>query len=405
MRRVLLVDDDVRVLDGLRRTLRPFRNEWDMTFALGGPAALAEVRSNPFDVVVTDMRMPDVDGATLLRHVYAETPHTVRIVLSGQTDQATAMRTMRIAHQFLSKPCEPGALHQVIDRCCALQSLLGDELLRQTVGGVDVLPGLPQVYAELARLAESADTGVGELAEVVEQDPALCAKLLQLVNSSYFGLARSVSRMEQAISYLGINIVRSLVLSHEICESADRVPLPPGFSIARYQAHALLTANIARTIMRQEARALADDAFMAGMLHDIGELLLATRAPTVLAASLAEAELHRLPLDAVDRARGGATHATAGAYLLGLWNLPFGIVEAVAHHHCPSAVGGSQLDLLAVVHVADVLAQELAGTPDAAVAEMDSAYLERVGCAQHVAGWRALAVSQFDSVSRGHSDA
>ena len=134
------------------------------------------------------------------------------------------------------------------------------EALGEDAGEYARLYAVPIADAYRRLAAQQASLAETDRLQVQFRDrlAGLTGQVLKFVNSSYFGLARSVSRMEQAISYLGINIVRSLVLSHEICESADRVQLPPGFSIERYQAHALLTANIARTIMRQEARALAD---------------------------------------------------------------------------------------------------------------------------------------------------
>ncbi|HEU4628102.1 MAG TPA: response regulator [Gemmatimonadaceae bacterium] len=395
--RVLFVDDEARILDGLQRMLRPLRDRWEMVFAPGGPAALQVLEHGPFDVIVSDMRMPEVDGAALLRHVRETTPETVRIVLSGQTDAATATRTVRVAHQFLTKPCEADVLRRVVERSCALQALLADAALRQAVGGVDVLPSVPRVYAALEAASARADSTVEEIAAIVEQDPALCAKVLQIVNSSFFGLSRPVTRIAQAVSYLGVDVLRALVLSHELARVAGPEIAAPDFSLSAHQSRALLTAQLARAIMRTEARHLADDAFMAGMLHDIGELLLASRAPArwreLRAAMTASGE----SLADVERRLGGATHATVGAYLLGLWGLPFHIVEAVAHHHTPSSVVGptGQVDVLTAVHVASALVAGAEATgpaaPGGAAPALDLAYLAAIPCADRIDGWRALA--------------
>jgi HD-like signal output (HDOD) protein len=397
MKRILFVDDEARILGGLQRMLRPLRDRWDMVFAPGGPAALQELAHGPFDVVVSDMRMPEVDGAALLHHVLETTPQTVRIVLSGQTDMTTAARTIRIAHQFLSKPCEADVLRCVVERSCALQALLTDDELRQAVGSVEVLPSVPKVFAALEAVLARPDSAVEDIAGVVERDPALCAKMLQIVNSSFFGLSREVTRIEQAVSYLGVNVLRSLVLSHEIASVAGGDAPAPGFSLRAHQARALLTAQVARAIMRTESRALADDAFMAGMLHDIGELLLATRAPALWGELQHDVAASGERLHVVEQRRGGATHAMAGAYLLGIWGLPLHIVEAVAYHHVPSHVVdcAGRVDVLTAVHVASALVDDAdAGT--GAPSALDAAYLGALGCRERLDDWRAIARELLD---------
>ena len=106
-RRILFIDDDAMVLKGLERTLRPFRKDWDMVFVETGKEALELLDRTPFDVVVTDLRMPVMDGVTLLKKIMKLHPQVVRIVLSGESDMNWIMRSARVSHQFLSKPCEP----------------------------------------------------------------------------------------------------------------------------------------------------------------------------------------------------------------------------------------------------------------------------------------------------------
>lgn len=397
MTRVLFVDDETRILDGLQRMLRPLRHRWEMVFASGGPEAMLALGGAPFDVVVTDMRMPEVDGAAVLHRVRDVSPQAVRIVLSGQTDMATAVRTVRIAHQFLTKPCDADALRRAVERSLALRSLLADETLRQAVGGVDVLPSTPAVYAALEAVIMRPDSTLADISAVVERDSALCAKVLQIVNSSFFGLPRQATRIEHAVNYLGVNVLRAVVLSHEIARAAATDAPVMGFSLQAHQMHSLLTAQLARTIVREESRALADDAFMAGMLHDIGELLLAVHKPELWQQLQAEARLTGVSPAAVEMRRGGASHATVGAYLLGLWGLPLHIVEAVAHHHTPSSVVDGTMDVLAAVHVADGLLHEMAASPLADVSvpdggsHVDESYLAAIGRAGRLPEWRALA--------------
>jgi YesN/AraC family two-component response regulator len=115
LRRVLFVDDDQYILDGLQNLLRKQRSRWDMCFALGGAAALELFAAAPFDVIVSDMRMPGMDGAELLAHVRERYPAARRIVLSGYAEPAAVQRALEVAHQFLSKPCRAPDLIDAID--------------------------------------------------------------------------------------------------------------------------------------------------------------------------------------------------------------------------------------------------------------------------------------------------
>ena len=201
--RVLFVDDEAAILEGLRAVLRPQRREWDMVFALGGPAGLQEVENSKFDIVVTDMRMPILDGAALLARVKELQPHAIRLVLSGQTDSQTTMKSVFTAHQFLAKPCDAEKLRNVVKRCCELNELLGGDELKSLCGDVSLLPAAPTTYLAISKALGNPNTGIADVVRIVEREPTLCAKVLQLANSAFFGLPRAVSNVSQAATYLG----------------------------------------------------------------------------------------------------------------------------------------------------------------------------------------------------------
>ena len=188
--RVLFVDDEPAILEALRGVLRPQRREWDMVFALGGPAGLQEIESSKFDVVVTDMRMPIIDGAALLTRVKELQPHAVRLVLSGQTDSQTALKSVFTAHQFLAKPCDAEKLRNVVKRCCDLNGVLAADELRSLCADVSVLPTAPTTYLAISKVLGDPSSSISDVARIVEREPILCAKVLQLVNSAFFGTGR-----------------------------------------------------------------------------------------------------------------------------------------------------------------------------------------------------------------------
>jgi DNA-binding NtrC family response regulator len=215
-KRILFVDDDAPVLNGLRVRLHRLRDTWDMQFVESGAQAIQALESRHYDVVVSDMRMPGMDGAELLNIVRERWPDAVRIVLSGYVELQQVARLVPYAHQYYSKPCEAGQLENLIDRCLRLHELLRLAALRAIVGRISKLPALPQVYVRLQRLLASEDTSARDVAELIASDAAVAAKVLQLVNSAFFRLARRVTNIEQAVNHLGFGSIRNLVISAEV---------------------------------------------------------------------------------------------------------------------------------------------------------------------------------------------
>lgn len=279
MRRILFVDDEQQVLDGLRDLLRKQRKEWDMVFALGGQQALQEFEGAKFDVVVSDMRMPGMDGVALLQRIKELYPAAARIILSGHAEREAVVNALPVAHQFLSKPCAAETLRAVIERACGLQALLQDDEVRKVIGKVDRLPSVPRTYWALTQAAAQPDVGLSDLAEIVEQDPAMVIKVLQLVNSSYFGLAQRQTSVRQAVAYLGTELLKALALTAHVFVSAG-APAVPGFSLDALQEHSVLTARIAKSLLLDKNRAA--EAFTAALVHDIGKIVLAMSTPQAL---------------------------------------------------------------------------------------------------------------------------
>lgn len=374
--RILFVDDEPLVLEGLRRMLKAQRRDWTMEFALGGEAALKQLEAEPFDVILTDMRMPGIDGAALLGEVARRSPATIRIVLSGQTDDASALRAMPVAHQFLMKPCDVETLRGVIERSLHLRDLLANPRLREIAGEIETLPPVPGTYLALSRLLGSNSASVGEISDVISRDPALTSKLLQVVNSSFFGQRREVASVVQACTLLGTGLIRSIVLARELFTGGVWKGCDAGY-VERECEHAIAVAGLARAM--QTDGSLAEGAVAAGLLHDVGKLILLTRggAPEIAGEGGAA------PAWEVERERLGVSHAEVGAYLLGLWGLPHAVVEAVAYHHSPERIAESRSPVAAAVHLADSLIRQGASgewTPNEVCVELigGPTVLERV---------------------------
>jgi len=390
MRRVLFVDDEPNVLDALQNLMRRHRAEWEMVFVDGAPSAMRAMRENPFDVVISDMRMPGTDGAELLGAIKEEFPQAVRIILSGYAEQRAAMRAVGVAHRFLSKPCDAETIETTINRACNLRALIEDERVRTLMGRIDSLPSQARTYQALVDKLNDPNAAIFEIAAVIESDVAMSAKLLQLVNSAFFGLPHRVTRVGDAVNYIGLGMIRSLALMASIF---DGHVVPARCSIESIQRHALLTGRIARALAADPR--MADDAFTAGLLHEIGVLVLGSRFPERFERTMESLVENPRPFHEAEQELWNVTHAELGAYLLDLWGLPSAIVEAVGFHHTPAKVAQKGLDLPALVYVADHLAEEITGPAPhmmgVAHAAIDLDYLASLGVADCLAEWREIA--------------
>lgn len=357
MKRILFVDDQRQVLDGLQRMLHPCRKQWDMTFANSGSEALSILAAKPYDVIVSDMRMPGMDGAQLLGLVRDRYPGMIRIVLSGQFETEAAMRAVPVAHQFLTKPCDPGKLRAVIESFCEADSMLGDGPTRRVIAAIGELPALPRTYAALVAALNAPETSLDHVAAIVESDLAVAAKVLQLVNSAFFGLAHEVATVSTAVGYLGFDVLKQLVLTVELFRTFSCDGRVAGFSAEEVQRHSRRVASIAAQLPqpRQHAAAIS----VAALLHDVGKLILSARFSEQFERALKTSLAQNRPLYLMEEEQTGTSHAKIGAYLLGLWGLPPIVVDAVSGHHHPAPkTADKNIDVTWAVHIADRLEHE-----------------------------------------------
>lgn len=375
-KKILFVDDEPNVLDGLRRLLRDMRPEWEMEFAASGRQALDILGAKPFDVLVTDMRMPGMDGCQLLKKVKELHPQIIRIILSGYSDRDLILSSVGLAHQFLSKPCDREELKNAVAGACAMGELLEDEFLVKTVSSIESLPSLPSLYQEVVTEINSENGSLEKISEIISKDVGMSAKLLQLVNSAFFSLAARVNSIQRAVNLLGLETIKALILSAKIFSQFERPALP---SVSTLWDHSLMTGMIARSIATQEdlGQNRIDEAFTAGLLHDIGQLILMDIMPGKYAKIRKSGLDAGRPIWQAEESALGTTHAEVGAYLIGIWGLSGSLVETVAYHHCPSKSSSGSFGTLTAVHLADYAEHTTRG--ESGKEWLDIGYLEKLG--------------------------
>ena len=391
--RVLFVDDEPNVLAALKRMLRRNPMKWDVDFACGGEEALKKLAENPFDVVVSDMRMPHMDGAALLNAVKDNYPAMVRLVLSGQSETERVMRAVGPAHQFLSKPCDADFLVGAIQRAHALHGEFASQRLRSLVSSIDSLPSLPKVYTQLYDAIIADDASIDRVADLISQDIAMTSKVLQLVNSSFFGLPHRVTEAKHAVSLLGLERIRPLVLLAGVFSQYEDSAVTPE-ELTELTDHCLAVASIARQIASVEScnEEEVEDAFLGGMLHDLGVLVLMAELPEEYRKIVERAKGGEFTIWEAEKQVLGCDHGLIGAYLLSLWGLPDPVVEAVSWNHDPLRDTSKAFRPLTAVHAAHAILQEVtADQEDEENYTINEEYIEQLGLEHRLDKWRQCA--------------
>lgn len=353
---VMFVDDEIRVLSGIERALLVEDIEWEYRFANSGKQALTMLEEKPADVVVSDMRMPFMDGAELLSQVRHHWPGTIRIILSGYSAPDATTRMLAVAHRFISKPCDSTTLIATINNILLLRDRLQAPAMIDIVGHTSYLPAAPDVFIEVSRLITQVDGDTRQITKLLSSDPALSAKILQLANSSYFTRGGRITDIGNAISHLGLEQVKLLVLASQIFAEAktDRY-------VAQLQQRALLASTLAAQISDHQGGAQT-----AALLANIARLIPEMREPNNALA---------LTHNTI------AVHAAVSAYLMALWGLPMDIVEAVAYHVQPSLATDKTFNVVGAVHVGVALTNN---TP------LDLGYLEQTGMLNQQTLWQDM---------------
>ena len=387
--RIVFVDDELNILQAMGRSFHSMRNEWNMEFLSSGAAALESLAKAPADVIVSDMRMPGMDGWQLLAEVKKRYPQTVRLVLSGHADPSSVMRAVGTAQLYLAKPCESGSLKAAIVQTQMLRQLLSSDRLALLVGEVGMLPSAPTAFPEILACLQNPAASLTDAAQIIGRDVAMTANIMKLVNSAFFGSRRPITTIDRAVAYLGMDTLGALVLGHGVFQSGVATGID-GFSLEQLWQHTEQTAAAARAIALSEnlSGARADEAFLAAVLHDVGKVVFATKA----------AALPNETLDVV--AQMEAHHAEVGAYLLGLWGFPNSIVEAVAFHHTPNRASEKGFGLSGIVHVADRLVHLRSEHRSTSIdTGLQPGYLEGLGLEHCLPKWSAAVESLDDRMA------
>ena len=387
---ILFVDDDPLILKGFKRSVDEYSDDWRADFAPSGQEALNRLAKFSFDAVVTDMHMPGMDGIQLLERVNHDNPTVMRFVLSGNTSDAQILKSTHLVHQMIPKPSDMEKIYGIVERACRLRDMLINPELLRIITGIKTLPSVPLLYNRLIKELQSEESSALTVGNIIAQDAAMTAKILQLVNSAFFGLSDNVSSAQRAVTILGLNTVKALVLGIQVfSEYQGRSNLP--ISVDAVWKHSMMVSSLANSIAKSINLGTQEreDARVAGVLHDVGKLLL-FKIPDVFL----QLRFSKNGLISVESEYQvlGTSHAEMGGYLLGMWGLPNAIVEAVSFHHRPRMQILNKPGIVTALHAANGLLNMCQAESDPVYASfMDMAYLQKAGLADRLDEWTLLA--------------
>lgn len=393
---VLFVGPSRPALDQLIRMLQPPPQGWETTSCTTARDALDMMARAPADVVVADLSLPGGGGTALLEAVHELYPEVVRVALADKGDTKSLLRAAGAAQQFIVRPTAADAVRATLARAQALSTLMASSQLRGVVGELETLPAQGAAYRRLIDEIRRPEPSIRRVGDAIGSDVAMTAKILQLANSAFFALPRRVTNPQDAVVLLGLETVKALALATNVFTyfGENRASV---ISLSAVRNHSTGVASLAKHIASTQGmdRTMADGALIAGLLHDVGKLVMAAKLPSLYKSVLRIAESERVGLVDAEKRLMGSSHAEMGAYLLGLWGFPDGVLQAVAFHHSPKASLTPQPTALTAVHIANIVEHDTHPTNRIATPpSYDDDYLVAIGIGEEVPVWIASATEE-----------
>ena len=381
--RILFVDDEPLMREFYSMVGAMLGSNYEVFTASSGKEGLEFLRRTPVDIVISDLVMPEMNGQEFMAAVSHDHPESMRIVISAHEDQLTVAQCLMFGHRYFSKPFDLKHLAGVLKRICHLKHQVGSEKLKRVISGLGALPTPPRVYMRLTEALNSPYSSIDEIGAIVQEDPALTLKLLQISNSAYFGVSQKIVTPMEAVQIVGLEILRALVL----CIHAFKFYQDKKFrsiSITELWDHSLRTATAARKLARHEnlPAEQCEETFVSGLLHDIGKLILAANAEKDYRVALELSSRTALPLEQAEAGIFATTHAHVGAYLLALWGVPESVISGVELHHSLDPARIDSFNAAVAVHVAQNL---LPG--ETRRKSLDTELIARLGLSDRLAPW------------------
>lgn len=349
--KILFVDDEQHILDGLIRSM--FDTDWEIETAISGKVALELLKTNHYDVIISDMRMPEMDGSELLNKVSELYSDSIRMILSGYSDRKLTMKATFFAHRWLDKPVDPDELIEILVRVESGLKDMPSKEIKNTICKIKSLPSPPATYAKIKQLIQSGVSSLEKVASVIEENPALAMKVLQITNSAFFSRGAETTDVNKSVVRLGIDMVTDFVLFTETYEVASENKF---FNLEDEIKNSFAISKLSILISEHLSPDLSEKAKLVGLLSSIGRSVLFQAYPEKseeynrIISSVDDIEIITL-----ERNLFGADHAQVGAYLLFFWGFPSDVVDGLLYYLNIEKITSKTYQISAIVHFAHKL--------------------------------------------------
>ena len=327
--KILFIDDEEKVLEAIENQLFVKLDIWQTDFAGSGEDAIKMMEETAYDVVVSDMRMPGMDGAAVLTYVRDNYPNAMRVVLSGHAIPEAAIAAIPYAHQYLAKPCKQETLIETIENTLKIRDTSDDPDVRLGISKVMDLPTHLGVYTELVSVLDCGNSDFEDIAAVIEKDPSLTMKVMFVANSALFATANPAESTYEAVQRLGGQALKMLVLAVEISGLIDDGEDAAAIERREHQER---VTQIMGVLLYDHPRHQMSGA-IAAILHDLGFMVymnFITERYERAVLSRSDCKSRRVELEIEEF---GISYAHLGALLLNLWRLPDAVTSAVKNQH------------------------------------------------------------------------
>ncbi|MGB9911753.1 MAG: HDOD domain-containing protein [Candidatus Kapaibacteriota bacterium] len=351
---ILFLSDETTIKEIIRNVV-PLQDDFDIFFAESGEKGLQILANNKIDIFFGSPNITLPSGSNIFYEIKRVFPETIRFALVSNLESPSVAQLSQYVHQFVQPPYTLENLKERIERTSSLQKTLKNENIKELVQNITALPSLPELYIQIEQEVARPDFSLSKIGNLIAKDPNLTAKILQIVNSAYFGLQREITNINFALSYLGVNVIKSLIFYIHLFSNFKVTPENRKY-LEQFWKHSLIVASNTYHLAEKHltSKSEIDSAYTAGVLHDVGKFVLLNTYTYPQNVMLLAEQKAMDNLEAENEIYQ-CTHAEIGAYLLGLWGFPITIVEAVAYHHQPSKLKKSSLNFSTILHIADFL--------------------------------------------------
>ena len=356
-------------------------HDWEVDVVTNQKQALQALDTKPYNLLISEIVMPEMDGLDFFKTAKEKHPTIIRIMETANENREFLVKASELAHIVIPSNCEKDSFNEIIKNTMSLQEIIANKDILKKLTSIKSLPSPPEVYNKLVSTLQNEDCSTHQVAEIIKNDIAITAKLLQMINSAFFGMKTHVESPMHAVNLLGIDTVKSIVLTSGIFHTIREKEFA-GFSVDEMYRQSMAVGAATRHLANVFGFRTKDieDALMAGLLHDIGKLLMITNFKKELADAKKIAQTDNILIGDAIRQIIGISDAELGAHLLSLWNLPLSILEAVAYHNQPSKSAYKEVNTLTAVHLAyGITTDKFKNVRNNEQSFLDIAYIERLG--------------------------